>query len=84
MKGEPQRGKYRLERLVQPGRLRALRLAARYTQHALARACGVSVNTIWLLEHGRQPSIAMLRKLRRLLRRVTEDDTHGSPPSWPP
>lgn len=82
MKGEPQRGKYCIDRLVQPGRLRALRLAARYTQHALARALGVSVNTIWILEHGkRQPSIAMLRKLRHLLSRVKEDDTHGAPPS---
>lgn len=78
MKGEPTRGKYRLAQRVQPGRLRALRLAARYTQHALARACGVSVNTIWMLDNDRtQPSVAMLRKLKRLLSRVRKDDTHA-------
>ena len=81
MKGEPTRGKHRRAQQVQPGRLRALRLAARYTQHALARACGVSVNTIWMLDNDRtQPSVAMLRKLRRLLRRVREDGTHAGPP----
>ena len=77
MKGEPTRGKgtHRFQDQVKPGRLRALRLAARYTQHALARALGVSVNTVWLLENDRrQPSIAMLRKLRSLLGRVKTED----------
>ena len=60
-------------RRVQPGRVRALRLAARYTQHALARAIGVSTQTIWLVDNDRQqPSSALLRKLRRALSRVPE------------
>ena len=77
MKGEPTRGKgaHRFQQQVKPGRLRALRLAARYTQHSLAKALGVSVNTVWLLENDRrQPSIAMLRKLRSLLGRVKPEE----------
>ena len=76
MKGEPTRGKHRFQQQVKPGRLRALRLAARHTQHSLAKALGVSVNTVWLLENDRrQPSIAMLRKLRSLLGKVKTEES---------
>lgn len=71
MKGQARRGKQPPVRPVLPGRVRALRLAAGLTQHALARKCGVSVNAVWLVETDRrQPSLALLRKLKRVLATV--------------
>lgn len=66
--------------LVRPGRLKALRLAAGLTQHALAKRLGVSVTAVWLVDTDRkQPSLALLRKLKRVLARVPrpEDPPHG-------
>jgi transcriptional regulator with XRE-family HTH domain len=72
VEGDPQRGKRPL-RTVQPGRIRALRLAAGYTQRGLAKALGVSSQAVWLLDNDRrQPSAAMMRKLRRVLDRVPQ------------
>lgn len=75
MKDEPRRGWHVMGRRVQAGRLRALRLAAGLTQRALARKMGVSVNTVHLLETDRrQPSLTMLKKLKRVLAQVPRED----------
>lgn len=74
MKGAPRRGKHPM-RPVLPGRLRALRLAAGLTQHALARSLGVSVQAVWLLDNDkRQPSLALVRKLKRVLGQMPRQD----------
>lgn len=80
MKGEPQRRRRRSRRhpppLVLPGRLRALRLAARLTQRELARRCGVSVQAVFIVETDRrQPSAALLRKLKRILGQVPREES---------
>lgn len=72
MSKTPQR-RMRARRPVRPGRVRALRLAAGLTQQALATHSGVSAQMIWLIDNDhRQPSLALLRKLKQVLAHLPE------------
>ena len=48
-----------------------------HTQEALARALGVSNQTVWRWLHGVKPSALALRRMRELAEEAGKDTKHG-------
>ncbi len=70
-------------------RIRELRERRSYGQAELARLVGLTPNSVWAIEAGRQrPRPATLRKIAQLLRvpveQLTQDDAHPEqePEEW--
>lgn len=52
-------------------------MAIYHTQEALARALGVSNQTVWRWLHGVKPSALALRRMRELADKAGKDTGHG-------